>query len=111
MERFLLAKNLDIGAAGSFKQGCPGNHCRVSPQSIYEAGLEIGSAEVVGLFISCTSLRVSPILAKLEADLGKPEIASNQALAWHATRLAGCANVVKGCGQLLTTGQISPCTP
>ena len=77
------------------------DHCRVSPESIHAAGLALGGADVDGLFISCTALRVSPIIDRLERDLGKPVVSSNQAMAWHAMRLAGCADRIEGVGELL----------
>jgi maleate isomerase len=101
VDRFITSKGMIIGARGSFKLESSAALCRVSPDSIYDAGMALGKADVDGLFISCTALRVSPIIERLEADLGKPVVASNQALAWHATRLAGCDETVEGYGQLL----------
>ena len=101
VERFITSKGMDIGARGSFKLQSSAALCRVTPESIYQAGLELGRNDVDGLFISCTALRVSPVIAQLETDLGKPVVSSNQALAWHATRLAGCNEKVEGYGQLL----------
>ena len=101
VDRFITSKGVAIGARGSFKRERSAELCRVAPESIYDAGLVLGKANVDGLFISCTALRVSPVIERLEADLGKPVVASNQALAWHATRLAGCDDKVEGYGQLL----------
>ena len=102
VDRYILSNGLKIGARASFKRGRPWDHCRISPESIYESGLGIGRGEVDGLLISCTSLRVSSIIGKLEADIGKPVVSSNQAIAWHALRLAGCVEPVEGYGRLLT---------
>lgn len=102
VEDYIESNGLKVGARASFKRGRPEDHCRISPESIYNAGLEIGRAEVDGLLICCTSLRVSSIIGKLEADIGKPVVSSNQATAWHALRLAGCVEPVEGYGRLLT---------
>jgi maleate isomerase len=56
---------------------------------------------VDGLFISCTALRVSLVLRAPEDALGKPVVASNQALAWDCLRQAGYRDPVSGYGRLL----------
>jgi maleate isomerase len=38
-----------------------------------------------------------------EAAIGKPVIASNQALAWHMMRLAGLKDAPENCGRLFQT--------
>jgi maleate isomerase len=74
---------------------------RVTPQTILDAALSVGrSAEVDGVFISCTSLRAAGIIERAELALGKPVTASNHALAWHLLRLAGIEDTVDGYGQL-----------
>ena len=98
----MSGQGFDIVDKGSFKQRGDPNIVRVPPQAIFEAGLALASpASVDGLFISCTALRVSPVIARLEAALGKPVVSSNQALAWDCLRLAGCDATVPGFGRLL----------
>ncbi len=102
VERYVSGQGFDIVDKGSFKQRGDPNIVRVPPQAIFEAGLALASpASVDGLFISCTALRVSPVIARLEAALGKPVVSSNQALAWDCLRLAGCDATVPGFGRLL----------
>ena len=75
---------------------------RVSPRSIREAALALaGRAEVEALFISCTALRVSPVIEDIEQSLGKPVVFSTQAMAWEAARLSGVHDPVAGKGRLL----------
>ena len=59
VDRFITSKGVAIGARGSFKRERSAELCRVAPESIYDAGLVLGKANVDGLFISCTALRVS----------------------------------------------------
>lgn len=54
------------------------------------------------LFVSCTALRVAEVLEQIEDRLGRPVIASNQALLWHALRLIGNEDAIAGFGRLLT---------
>jgi maleate isomerase len=51
-------------------------------------------------FLSCTAIRVLPIIAALEADLGAPVLTSNQAMVWHALRTAGIRDTPAGFGAL-----------
>jgi len=73
----------------------------ITPQDIAEAALKCCDPDADLLFISCTALRASLVLEQIEADLGKPVVSSNQALAWHSLQLAGYAEPVEGFGQLL----------
>jgi len=54
------------------------------------------------LFVSCTALRVAEVLDQIEDRLGRPVVASNQALLWHALRLIGNEDAIAGFGRLLT---------
>ena len=98
---YIEARGFDIAAKGSFKQPGDPQICRIPAQTIYAAGQQLGSADVDALFISCTGLRVAEILQTLEDELGKPVVASNQALAWDALRLADYNEPVTGYGRLL----------
>ena len=102
VEDYVCRQGFEIVVKGSFKQPGDPEIVRVPPEAIYEAGLELGAhPEADGLFISCTALRVSSIIERLEEKLGKPVVASNQALAWDCLRLSGCDTKVPGFGQLL----------
>ena len=102
VERYVSGQGFDIVAKGSFKQRGDPDIVRVPPQAVYEAGLALGSSPSAdALFISCTALRVSPIIRRLEEALGKPVVSSNQALAWDCLRLAGSHDPVPGFGRLL----------
>ena len=103
VEDYVSKQGFEIVTKGSFKQrGDPEIIC-IPPEAIYQAGCELGAhSEAEALFISCTGLRVSSVIARLESALGKPVVTSNQALAWDCLRLAGCAEKVTGYGQLLT---------
>ncbi|RUV79056.1 hypothetical protein [Mesorhizobium sp.] len=63
----------------------------------------ISSSDVDTIVISCTQMRAVDIINKLEQRTGKNIITSNQAMCWHALRLAGCDDVAGGFGRLFTT--------
>jgi maleate cis-trans isomerase len=53
------------------------------------------------VLISGTGLPTVGMLERLERELGKPVISSNQACLWRALRLAGVGEPVTGFGRLL----------
>jgi maleate cis-trans isomerase len=53
------------------------------------------------VLLSGTGLPTVSALERLERELGKPVISSNQACCWRALRLAGVAEPVGGFGRLL----------
>ncbi|MGY3488027.1 maleate isomerase [Bradyrhizobium sp. USDA 4011] len=73
----------------------------ITPESIERAVMDAGSMpQVQAVFVSCTGMRALEILGRAEVKLGKPVISSNQALCWHALRLAGCHDKITGFGSL-----------
>jgi len=60
---------------------------------------DVPAAEAV--LLSGTGLPTVAVLERLERDLGKPVISSNQACLWQALRLAGVREVIPGFGRLL----------
>ena len=95
------ANGFEVAAKASFKQTGDPEMARIAPHSIYRAAVELGRQETIdGVFISCTALRVSPVIEAIERDIGKPVASSNQALAWHCLRLAGYDEVLEARGSL-----------
>jgi maleate isomerase len=101
IRRALEAHGVRVPVCGTFRQTHDPTICRVAPQAILEAAGALGETDVDGVFISCTALRVSSVLSAIEARIGKPVIASNQALAWDLLRRTGIADPVSGFGRLL----------
>ncbi|WOH80319.1 hypothetical protein RX327_31610 [Bradyrhizobium sp. BEA-2-5] len=80
----------------------------ISERSVCDAVRRvISQAEVDTVIVACTQMRVAAVIAALEAETGKAIVSSNQALCWHALRLAGCADEVDGWGRLFNAA-ISP---
>jgi len=74
---------------------------RQPPQVAYELAKKTDTPEIEGIFISCTNLRTAEILEKLELELHKPVISSNQATIWYALQKANVQKPVYGFGSLL----------
>ncbi|EJC80698.1 maleate cis-trans isomerase [Rhizobium leguminosarum bv. trifolii WSM2297] len=62
---------------------------RVTPEYIFEFARQVDRAGSDAIFISCGALRSVDVIQALEAESGKPVIASNQAMMWDCLRLAG----------------------
>ncbi len=75
---------------------------RTSKETVYHLAREVDVPESEAVFISCTNLHTIEIIEKLEKDLQKPVITSNQATMWNMLRLAGIRDRITGYGQLLS---------
>lgn len=105
MQANLRAAGFDTTAVASFAQSDDFTVARISADSILSAVLHIGArSDCDGVFVSCTSLRAMQVIAQAEAQIGKPVLSSNQALAWHMMRLAGLDDAPQTAGQLFQTG-------
>lgn len=74
---------------------------KVTPQETYEFARRVWQDAADGMFISCTNLPTLDVLARLEADIGKPVTSSNSATCWRCLRALGCQETVGGYGRLL----------
>lgn len=101
VERFLTGQGLELRATGFFPLSDDNARARVTEASFLEAARRLTADPAVeALFISCTALRSAGLLARLEDSIGRPVVASNQALCWDSLRLAGDTRVVAGAGRL-----------
>jgi maleate isomerase len=101
---FLIADGCDIRTFASFHLDTDEAMSGVPERAIAEAAAGADTPDSDAVFISCTALRAVGCVAELEARLGKPVVTSNQAMFWHALRLAGVADAVPGRGTLLQLG-------
>jgi len=74
----------------------------VTPETVYQLAKEVDKPESGAVFISCTNLHTFEVIDKLEQDLQKPIITSNQATVWNMLRMAGVNDRIEGYGQLLS---------
>jgi maleate cis-trans isomerase len=75
-----------------------------SEERAAELARQADTPEAQAVLISGTGLPTVGVLERLERELGKPVISSNQACLWRALRLAGVAEPVTGFGRLLREG-------
>ncbi len=102
LKDFLMAHGVTVPALKglSIRQGEAIAH--QSPEAIYRLAREVDREETEGIFVSCTNMRAVEALEKIEKDLGKPAISSNQATFWAMLKLARVKEPVPGYGSLLT---------
>jgi maleate isomerase len=72
----------------------------VEPGDWYRLTLANRHKDADAYFVSCTTIRSTPVIAALERDLGRPVVTSNQALAWHALRKGNVRDTMPGFGEL-----------
>ncbi len=102
VRRYLQLHGLDVPVFGGFNKDKDADIAAISVDSIIESAHLLDRPEIDGIFLSCTGLRAIDAVEPLEAMLEKPVVTSNQALAWHAMRLAGCRDHISGFGHLLS---------
>jgi maleate cis-trans isomerase len=67
----------------------------------YQLACQANTPEAEAVLLSGTGLPTVRILERLEQDLKKPVLSSNQASLWRALRLAGVQQAITGFGSLL----------
>lgn len=90
----------------------------IAPQDLYGRGMAIDQEtdllfeqvcrqcpdEADGVLLAGTGFRCAGIIEALEARLGRPVIAANQASLWRALEVAGWTGAIEGYGRLLRGG-------
>jgi maleate isomerase len=75
---------------------------QMTPETVYHLARDVDRPESEAIFISCVNLHTFEVIDRLERDLKKPVITSNQATIWNVLRMAGVNDSIKGYGQLLS---------
>ena len=84
-----------LGISDGFELASP------EPQTLFDLGLRGCDEEADVLIMSCLNTRSHSVIEDLEQALGKPVVTSTQATLWHAMRLAGVKDRIRGVGRLL----------
>lgn len=100
---YFVNEGFTLDKVATFDQDGDPEMNRIDPECLFDAAIKICSPESDALFISCTGLRTFPLIDRLEAELERPVVTSNQALAWRALRTAGVTRQVNGQGRLFST--------
>lgn len=73
---------------------------RLSPSTAYGEAQAVDTEDADCVFISCTNYRTFDVVGRLERDLGKPVVTSNQATLWNALARAGVDPSIPDLGEL-----------
>ena len=76
---------------------------KVDPDFLYQVLTNMDHAAADAVFISCTALPVLQIIKKLETNLNKFVLSSNQVLIWDTLEKIGQNNSITGFGKLFTS--------
>ena len=90
-------EGLGLGKTASERAGIG----QVPLETTYELARRVDRPEADAVFISCTNLPSLDLIERLEDELGKPVVTSNQATFWRCLRAMGSTMTVGGCGRLL----------
>jgi maleate isomerase len=97
---FLARHDIEVLGQSGLRLGEGQGMASIEPGEWYRRALALRDSRADAYFLSCTAIRVLPIIEMLERDLGKPVITSNQALVWHALRSSGFRDAPPGLGTL-----------
>ena len=76
---------------------------RVPPETLLRLAKSADCEEAQAIFVSCTQLPTVAMIDRLERELGKPVITSNQATFWRCLRAIGFNLPITGYGSLLAS--------
>jgi maleate isomerase len=103
MRDYIEERGVSVPVMGSFNNANDDEVARITLESTRAAAIDLArSPHVDGIFVSCTSIRTIDIIREVEAETGKPMLASNPAQAWHLLRLGGVKDSLPQWGRLFT---------
>ena len=101
MRKFIEAAGVSVLNIRSFLIKSDVDIARIPISAIYQSAVETCSEDADALFISCTALRAAETVDKLESELQKPVLSSNQCMFWQAMCTVGFRYPITGFGILL----------
>ena len=98
---FMEANNFAVSRLEGLEIRATHDIAAVDPDEITRHARSADTPDADVLFISCTQFRGWEAVARLEQDLGKPVVTSNQASLWAALGRLGLRERIEGAGRLL----------
>jgi len=92
----------EVVALKGLKANSPVNIAEQSEETLRQAMIEVNTPDVDAIIQVGTNLGMAQLAGEAERWLGKPVIAINTALYWHALRQMGIDDKIPGWGRLLT---------
>lgn len=97
---FLGQAGITVAAQGGFQLSSPRDILCISPQEVCQLIRLRDVPQAQAVLISCSGLHVMEVIPQLEAELGKPVLASNQFGLWGCLRALGVKAERPELGQL-----------
>ena len=91
---FKVLKQKALGHVANLEVGL------LDPQSAFDMGRQIDQADADAVMLACGNWNTFPIIDKLESQIKKPVLTTNQVSLWHVMKLLG-AKPMQGFGTLL----------
>lgn len=98
---FLEARGLRVMTVGGVELEDSGLMQSLAPEEISLMVRRVARTDSDAVFVSCTGIRSLELLDELEADLGKPVVASTSAMLWQVLNRLRLPAQLPGCGRLL----------
>jgi maleate isomerase len=92
---FEILGSAHLGIADAFALADP------TPEEIYALWKKSWHAGADASLITCLNMNSHAVVARIEAESGKPVITSTQATLWKLLRAAGVVDLIQGYGRLL----------
>ena len=99
---FLTKNNIEIISFSSFNLEYDNEIANVDPEYLIETIDKVNHKEAEAVFLSCTALRAVEVLDKIEEQISKYVISSNQAMIWDCLRSVNINNSISGYGKLFS---------
>ena len=99
---FLIKNNIEIISFSSFNLEFDNEIANVDPKYLIETINKINHKNADAVFVSCTALRAVEVLDKIEEQISKYVISSNQAMIWDCLRSVNINNSISGYGKLFS---------
>lgn len=96
--QIVSSRCLGLGATEEERRGIG----RVPPDVVHRLAIAADTPDAQAIFVSCTQLPTVLVISRIEAELGKPVITSNQATLWRCLQLLGVRQPVPGFGKLFS---------
>lgn len=79
-------------------------YCTTPPQFWFDLAASMRNERADAYFLSCANIHSIDVIERLEAELGRPVVTSNQAALWCALRTAGLDDDIPALGRLFKRG-------
>lgn len=101
VQRFFEESGYRVARIRGLKCASPVQIAHVPPETLRAAAAELDGDDVDAVIQVGTNLAMAQLAAQMETERGKPILAINACIYWHALRQCGLADQMAGWGSLL----------